>query len=326
MFRIDVERAMTLNLRLAQPLPGTRLLLFGDCGAPSLQCGGEFGDLTRRVAPGTYYVAVDGANEGDILLEMDPPPGGGPGRAGEACAEAQVLMPGIHQVSVTADSPNDFRGGCILDASPDQAFRIDVPAESTLSVALTEEAATASVLLFQDCDGPSIACSGDSPSVSSIVDAGAYYLVIDGQYNGGLRVELDPVGGPAAPVMENFCGPAAVGTPVQRGTEYTFVDSTNGSGNDLDAAACQAGFLGGATDKLFIFELQEAGRVRATLEADFPATLLLYADDCFADPICSDAAGQPSLDQQLPIGTYILGVDGQGPEDNGDFTLNFAVE
>ena len=109
------------------------------------------------------------------------------------------------------------------------------------------------------------------------------------------------------PRYGEFCGPAAV-EPVQRGTEYTFVDSTNGSGNDLDAAACQAGFLGGATDKLFIFELRGGSSTR-DLRPD-PATLLL-CDDCFADPTCSDAAGQPSLDQQLPIGTYILGVDGQ---------------
>ncbi|MBV71034.1 MAG: hypothetical protein CMH52_06745 [Myxococcales bacterium] len=319
-FRINLDRRATINARLEQPQPGTSLLLYRDCEGEVVACGDEDGALSQRVPAGEYFIIIDGFNEGDLLVELDPPPGAPVIETpAEACQQAPVLPTGASNINVGGGADNLFVGACGLGDTPEQAYRIDIADPATLRVTLTEPAAAAQPVLYQDCSQAAVACPSNDGIMEHDVDPGTYYVVIEGQYGGGVDVALAERAEACADAT-----PIADGQNVESPLNLT---PPPYGGNCLGVGNQQA---------LHRFELAEASRVRVTTSAANPVALSLRTncDDGNSELSCQSGA-QPTLEADLDAGVHFVIVESDGdvelrlevnPDDNAGPRLDDTCE
>jgi len=133
-----------------------------------------------------------------------------------------------------------------------------------------------------------------------------------------------------APPANDTCA-AAEAVDLSSGTAQVLA-SMDGATDSLDLGfhnACTNDFTSGP-DRFYALELAAGDALTVTITADFDAVTYLL-DDCAAAPACAAASTdgvEPTvLEFTVPDGgdgTYLLGVDGSGPLDWGDFTLDIV--
>jgi hypothetical protein len=194
-YRVEVPR----RSRLMMTLDGEEALhlvdVFRRCGDRSTEvgCGRTIDEV---VAPGTYYVAVDGASVdafGRFALHWWMHDVSGQASAG---ADAPELVPGRVVSATTAGSPDRFDVGCSATGpaptGPDRTYKIVLDHRS--KVRLTLKAPSFDALLGVrrarvDTPGDALAeITCEAPPESSrrtttlvrTLDPGAYWVVVDG--------------------------------------------------------------------------------------------------------------------------------------------------
>ncbi|MGC6418351.1 MAG: hypothetical protein ACON3Z_14610 [Bradymonadia bacterium] len=304
-FSIVLDRRATINARLAIPEPNTRLLLYSDCEGEAIACGNNFGELSQRVPAGEYFIIIDGNNEGDILVELDPPPGAPVIETPEqACAAATPINTGTVAIQVDENADNLFDEGCGFVDRPENAYRIEVATPGVLRALLTEPAAVAMPTLYQDCSGEALACASEEGILEQEVVPGTYYIVVEGQYAGDMDIDIAEVQGP--------CDGAQVIEPgVDTAVDFTLVPPPY-------AGDCLQGFNPQA---LFYFDLAEASRVRLSSSGNANVQLSTRStcDEPATQTACEAAINAVSV-ADLEAGRHYVIV-----ESDGQTTLNLEI-
>ena len=293
-FRIELDRRATINAALTQADPTTSLLLYSDCEDAPVACGDENGEIHQRMPAGTYYIVVDGRSQGDLLVELDPPPGApAPETPGEACAGAPGLQLGENAIRVSPGADDIFAPACVNPDNADGVYEIDVPQRAVVRAALTAPAAAANMLLYGDCDAEPVACPGPDATLQQQVEAGRYYLVVDGAYDGGLDLAFDAVA---------ECG---VPSDLPVGVD-TLIETVPG------AAAFNGGcLLGTDAQGLYGFELAQPANVRLTTTSISPVMFSIrrVCDDAGSEVSCEDG-DFASFEGPLEAGRYVVIFEG----------------
>lgn len=195
-YRLDVPRRSRLSASLdAEEAPHV-LAVWRRCAdrASELACGRTVDEI---LAPGTYYVGVDGASPdafgrftlGYALRDLT-------GQAG-ACGTAPTLVEGRSVSATTAGATDKFATSCgAADAAPsgpDKVFKFVLPTRATVSIEVTAPNFDAAVALRKGCaDGAvtagdlELVCESDADAghrtaIERPLEAGTYWIVVDGQ-------------------------------------------------------------------------------------------------------------------------------------------------
>ena len=299
------------------------------CGEPR----GIPGDaaVTGVLEAGAYTVFAD-ARERDsaggysLLLETAPPAGSG--IAGDGCGDALPLGTPSSVPGDTFAARDDVAGSCGGAGAADVVYRLDVAHRSRLSARLESEDAPHVLSAWSRCGDRAgeLACGR---TIDDVVSPGTYFIAVDGTSPDALgRFTL------AWTLQDLSAQTAACAAAPTLASGRTTASSSAGQG-DRFATSCSAG--GDATmtgpDRVFRFSLASRSKVHLALTASFEATLELRkacADlaatgavlTCEAD---ADSTKHLTLDRTLEPGTYWVVVDGQTPNDQGPFTLDYRI-
>ena len=195
-YRVEVPRRSRFVASLDGEEAPHVLVLWRRCAdrAAEVTCGRAVDEI---LAPGSYYIAVDGASAeafgrfalGWALRDLTG--------QGVACGAAPTLVDGRALSATTLGATDKFVTSCgATDASqsgPDRVFKIVLPARSTVRIDVTATSFDATVALRKACaDGSGsigdaeLGCESDADaahrtSIERSLEAGTYWVVVDGQ-------------------------------------------------------------------------------------------------------------------------------------------------
>jgi hypothetical protein len=195
-YRLDVPKRSRLVATLQNEEAPHVLVLSRRCGDRSteLTCGR---DVDEVLAPGTYFVAVDGAHEdalGRFTLAWSLQDLTGQTRA---CGAVPTLSDGAAVTGTTVGSGDKFAVSCAgSDGSasgPDRVYKIVVARRERAHIVVTASGFDAAIALRRACIDSSggakaaeVACEAEADAgqrtvIDRTLEAGAYWLVVDGQ-------------------------------------------------------------------------------------------------------------------------------------------------
>ncbi len=290
--------------------------------------------VTGTFEPGAYAVFADAREAGasgsyTLLYETAPPEGAGV--AGDGCGDAQPLAGSGTVVGDTFAARDDVAGSCGGAGAADVVYHIDVQRRSRLVAKLDGEEGAHVLVALRHCGdrASELACG---KSIDEVVPPGTYFIAVDGESADALGrfnlvYSLQDLSAQAA---------ACASAPVLISGK-TVSSSTAGVGDRFASSCSGASDATGTTgaDRVLRFTLAARSAVTLNLLAQgFEATLavrhvcgdapasFLPELACVADP---DGGRHSALDLTLDPGTYYVVVDGQGPGDQGPFTLEYRA-
>lgn len=207
-YRLDVPERSRLLARVARAESQELLVVWRHCGDRSSEvaCGR---DVDAVVAPGSYAIAVDGAEPDaygrfDVSWSLQDLTA----QAG-ACAAAPVLRPGRTVSGSTAGAGDRFASSCAgngVPSGPDRVFRFSLASAATVRLSLVAASFDATLSLRKGCgDAPGVEleCKDDSDvsrrtTLQRRLEPGSYWVVVDGQSandQGAFTLDFGLVGG-----------------------------------------------------------------------------------------------------------------------------------
>ncbi len=194
-YRVDVPRRSRFVASLDGEEAPHVLVLWTRCGqsASETACGRTIDEI---LAPGTYYVGVDGASAeafGRFTLSYALRDLTG---QGAACGAAPALVDGRALGGTTAGTTDKFVTSCGAGDSgasgPDRVFKLALSSRATVFVDVTAPGFDAAVAIRKTCAdsaGPGdveLGCESDADAghhtlLERPLDAGTYWVVVDGQ-------------------------------------------------------------------------------------------------------------------------------------------------
>ena len=303
-----------------------------------VSCGeaaGAGGDavITGVFDAGTYTVFADARDRdaaGRYSLEVAIAPPGGNGTAGDVCADAIPLGIGPAVSGDTFEARDDLSGSCGGASAADVVYRLDVSRRSRFVAGIQAEEAPHVLVLWHRCGDRSgeLACGRD---LDEILAPGSYFIAVDGASEDALgRFTLAW----SAQDLTAQTG-ACLGAPVL--VDGATVAGTTAGASDKFAVSCSGGDgTASGPDRVYRIVLSRRGHVHLELSApSFDAAIALRkacADatggpraaelQCEGD---SDAGHRTVVDRTLEPGQYWVVVDGQGPTDEGPFSLEYRL-
>ncbi|HXN30933.1 MAG TPA: hypothetical protein VN894_03685 [Polyangiaceae bacterium] len=301
-------------------------------------CGEAVGSGSDAVVtgvfdPGTYTAFADAHDRdaaGRYSLQVDVVPPAGNGTPGDGCGDAIPLGNGPSVSGDTFDARDDVAGSCGGASAADVVYRVDVPRRSRFVAALQAEEAPHVLVAWRRCGDRSteVACGRD---LDEVLAPGSYFVAVDGASADALgRFSL-------AWSMQDLTaqGGACLSAPalVDGGT----VAGTTVGASDKFAVSCAGGDgTGSGPDRVYKVVVPKRAHVRIELAASsFEAAMALRracADASggarAAELVCeadSDSGRRAIIDRVLEVGTYWVVVDGQTPNDQGPFTLQYRT-
>ena len=335
-YQLVIEETSRVRLHLQSEYDGV-LAVRSQCAVLSSEvaCNDDFGegDEARRTSqivttlePGTYTVIVDGyeGESGAFTLTSTVAPAGQATAPNDTCRGAVTLGPDQDGRADTFLAADDTRGSCIVEpGAPDVVYEVELGARSLFTATASGGDLTEPVLYLQrTCGDAASEAACGARQVSSVLDAGTYYLVVDGARRDAMgqvtvRYELS-----SAADLEAACSDL----PVLAAGE-TVHGRTAGHGRF--GAACGEGASG--PEVVYSLRVRERSRVEISVEAEFDSVLYVRRD-CInpgSAVDCNDDAGDSNhsmLDLELDPGTYYVFVDGYGEgSESGPFTVRAEV-
>ncbi len=195
-YRLEVPRRSRFVASLDGEEAPHVLVVWRRCAerAAEVACGRTVDEV---LAPGTYYVAVDGASAGafgrfTLAWALKDLTG-----QGAACGSAPALVEGRPLSATSLGADDRFVTSCgAADASqsgPDRVFKMVLSTHATVRVDVTAAGFDATVALRKACaDGAGatgdveLGCESDADaahrtSIERALEAGTYWVVVDGQ-------------------------------------------------------------------------------------------------------------------------------------------------
>jgi hypothetical protein len=286
--------------------------------------------------PGAYTVFADARERestGSYALSLETAPPTGGGATGDGCGDAIALVgPGATVAGDTFAARDDVAGSCGGSGAADVVYRLDVPRRSRFRATLEGEEAAHLLVVWRRCGdrASEIACGR---SVEEVLTPGTYFVAVDGPTRDALgRYGL-------AWALEDLAPQAMACASAPLLVEGRAIAATTAGAGDRFATACGgAAVASGSADRVFHFSLAAPAKVRIEMTDSalgFDAFLALRKS-------CVDASGSAGgvqlactgaedgakrrvIEAALEKGTYWVVVDGQSPNDQGKFTLKYAV-
>ncbi len=257
-----------------------------DAGGVEVTVGGQPADV---VQPG-QALRVAGA-PGPYTLRLEPvrdPVG--------RCAEAEALPLGVPRRVFVQDGPDDFAPGCFPAGVADAVYRVELPTPGGLRATFDGFPPMAAMALYDDCGAGPLQCTAGVGALEvDALEAGAYFLAIDGPADGDLVVEA---------VADFVCAdapPIAPGVP-----EMVQLTPTPGR--------IAGGCLGEGPVALRRLALDAPAAVTVAAAGDAQLALTVRSDCERADTEAGCARGfGPELNAGiLPAGDHFVIVEGDG--------------
>ncbi|MCA9544077.1 MAG: PPC domain-containing protein, partial [Myxococcales bacterium] len=217
-----------------------------------------------------------------------------------ACAAATPLALDQPTAAQIAAGPEAFAPACRGAGSPDRVFQVQVPRAGRLAVSLLDPDPTAGLMLYGDCAAVPLACTplaGDR--LEHAVEAGTYFVVVDGPYAGRIQASLSADGPPAVCAAPE---PLVAGQPAQA--------PVDGAGAALGGVCLDPAAPVGA----FGFVLDEPSQVELRLTGGGPMSAVSLRAVC-ADPATEfqcEAGFEPLVVARLLPGAYVALAQGGG--------------
>jgi hypothetical protein len=302
------------------------------------EVGSGAGDaaVTGVFEPGTYTVFADSRERDStghysLLLETAPPAGSG--APGDGCGDAAPLVvgSGSNAGTVSGDTfaaRDDVAGSCGGAGAPDVVYRLDVQRRSRLVASLDGEEAPHVLVLWRRCAdrGSEVACGR---SIDQVLAPGTYYVAVDGSAPDALgRFTL-------AYALRDLTGQGGACGAAPLLSEGRPFNATTAGATDKFATSCGgADTAASGPDKVYRLVVRARATVRVTVTAPgFDAAVALrkgcsdgWSGDvelaCESD---ADNAHRTSIERSLEPGTYWVVVDGQSPNDQGPFTVEYRT-
>jgi hypothetical protein len=301
------------------------------------ESGAAAGDAaaTGLFEPGTYTVFADARERdsaGRYTLTVETAPIAGSGTSADGCGDAAPLGAGTSE-SVAGDTfaaHDDVSGTCGGAGAADVVYRLDVARRSRFIASLDGEEAPHLLVIWRRCAerGSELACGR---AVDEVLAPGTYFIAVDGASPDALgRFTLQWA---LRDLTAQACACAAA--PILPAGRV--LGATTASGSDRFANSCGAADpAASGPDRVFKIELPRRATVRLVVTAaTFDAAIALRrscADASggagAAELACesdADVAHRTTLERVLEPGTYWVVVDGQSPNDQGPFTLEYRV-
>ncbi len=194
-YRVDIRARSRVRLSATTSDFPAIIYLERNCGdatteiacASTQLLGPQANVLDQTLAPGSYFLVVDGADANAIgsfrarLVIEDI-------AAGERmCTEGLSIRPGQQIRSSTQGLPNRFQGSCTHGESSDQVFRLTVRRRGRVRIS-SEQTDFDGALYIRTACGPSgteIACNDDAGDarhsmIDTQLEPGTYYVIVDG--------------------------------------------------------------------------------------------------------------------------------------------------
>ena len=259
--------------------------------------------------------------------------------ANDTCSTPQQLDISIANTPVTVSgTTEDFMGktlatdahnaaGCVAEGGMDTVYRIDLAQRSLISADLIAPFAAKMALRSTSCsDGEVAYCAASSSFTTTPLEPGSYYLWIDAEDanakgNYTLTVERTP-----APLPSNDTCETA--TPlVFAGQSSASASSTSiYSLNQYHAGWCQVAGDGNGPDVVYTFEAPSGSPLNVSLNADFPAMMVLSRGACNLE-VNAVECGTDSINLNSQFGgTYYLFIDGLAEADWGNYDVTVSFE
>jgi hypothetical protein len=196
-YRLDVARRSRFRAVLEDEEAAHVLTAWRRCGdrASEVGCGPQLDDV---LAPGTYFVAVDGATSAALgrfelewaLQDLGP--------QSAACTSAPLLVAGRVAGGTTVGAGDRFATSCgaardLATSGPDRVFRFSLASRAKVRIELTANGFDALLALRKSCGDAvrtsgnvELACNGEPDRAKRTVmetslEAGTYWVVVDGQ-------------------------------------------------------------------------------------------------------------------------------------------------
>ncbi len=273
---------------------------------------------------------------GDLVTITSPPGAGPPVASGnDTTAGAISVAGGGTWKGTTTGTANNYTASCgSTAASPDVVYVLSVPQTSKLHVDTWGSAYDSVLHIKKDSgSGAEIGCNDDSTNVGGqwslqsaldvTVGPGTYYIIVDGYSSAAsgefaLHVEIGD------PANEN--NDAAAGAiDVTSTNGGTFVGSTSGRANDIDATCAYSA----AGDNAYVLTLTSTRTVNVnTFGSAFDTVVHIRSGSGNGTQVaCNDDSGglQSSVSASLGAGTYYIWVDGYS-SNSGNYTVNISVQ
>jgi hypothetical protein len=197
-YRVDVPRRSRLRASLQSEEGAHVLVASRRCGDPAQEvaCGRS---LDEVVAPGTYFVGVDGWQPdalGRFVLSWSLQD---LAAQAAACASAPTLVERRTTSATTAGSGDRFAVSCsgrdVAAGGADRVFRFTVASRARAHVTVTAATFDAAVALRRQCADDTasasaeLACSASADrsrrtTIDRVLEPGTYWVVVDGQTPG----------------------------------------------------------------------------------------------------------------------------------------------
>ncbi len=304
--------------------------------------GAAAGDaaITGVFDPGTYVVFADARerdSSGRYTLMLETAPAAGSGTSADGCGDAAPLGPGASG-SVAGDTfaaRDDVAGSCGGAGGADVVYRLDVARRSRFVAGLDNEEAQHVLVVWRRCAdrGSEIGCGR---SIDEVLTAGTYFVAVDG-------LTPDTVGRFTLQwTLRDVTGQRAACAGAPALIDGRPINATTMGAGDKFVGSCGTADAGASgSDRAFRLVLAKRATVRiVATAASFDVVLALRR-------ACEDAAGsvgagpagtvelaceseadvghRTTIERTLQAGTYWVVVDGQSPNDQGPFTLEYRV-
>lgn len=231
----------------------------------------------------------------------------------------------------TSRGTNDLAGSCCSELqhdAPEIVYKLRLEEESSVDLRVAADWLYA-LYLRRECAAPGLEdellCRAPGRIFLPVLEAGTYYVVVDGFGDASGPFELSvALGPPAYPPDNDLCAGAVEllpDLPVEGNTRF----ATNGSRGSCTAPIGHTG-----PDVIYRFALEQAGPVRIVLEPHpvegDPWVPALYLQQQCGDTGSEEACEhlEPGLELELPAGEHFVVVD-SWKSDGGPFTLSLEL-
>jgi len=301
------------------------------CGASGAVAGDAA--VTGTFEAGTYTAFADARERqpGRYTLLLQTAPAAGSGVTSDGCGDAIPLGVGPSGTldGDTFAARDDVSGSCGGAGGADLVYRLDVARRSRLVASLDNEEAPHVLIAWRRCaDRPGeLACGR---SINEVLGPGTYFIGVDGATAGAIgRFSLKWA-------LRDLTAQASACSLAPTLADRRAVAATTLGASDRFSTRCGAGGAAmSGPDRVFKIVLARRSTIRIlAMASNFDPVVAVRktcADTAGALPAelaCdADADGnhRTTLDRPLEAGTYWVVVDGQSPNDQGPFSLEYRI-
>ena len=349
--RLDVLRAASCTITASNSsmepvidLVDANLKLVGCNGT-----GTTTTSLTAVLAPGTYYLVLDGYYSGSGYISASiscsevsqaaasvTMTGSAPQCSTLASQSTIPIAPSATMWGTTTGMGDDVAGACGYNSGqPDAIYRVDVISPSVCTFAAKSSGTLTPVvdLSSGSCGNQSLwTCDANSnssgtASLTAALPAGSYFLTVDAYYSGAGEYSLSASCKDLAPQSAKVTiatGAATCGKLLSGGAiipiigPLTLTGDTSGMGDDIQTSC---GYNSGQQDVVYeLSALQQATCTVQVTSSTITPVIGFSSGSCSGGSVsCSGGSGLPTatMTQTLPAGKSYFYVDsyysGQGP-------------